>query len=71
MLNQRIRKINTSGIITTVAGNGTSGFSGDLGQATAAELANPFGVAVDGAGNIYIADQFNNRIKNGKPEWYY
>jgi sugar lactone lactonase YvrE len=67
LLNQRIRKIAPSGRITTIAGNGTSGFSGDLGQATAAELANPFGVAVDGSGNIYIADQFNNRIRMVNP----
>ncbi|HXB13988.1 MAG TPA: hypothetical protein VNZ45_18505, partial [Bacteroidia bacterium] len=63
LLNQRIRKISVSGRITTIAGNGVSGFSGDGGQATNAQLANPFGVAVDPAGNIYIADQFNNRIR--------
>jgi uncharacterized protein (TIGR03437 family) len=49
--------------ITTVAGNATSGFSGDSGVATSAQLAGPFAVAADNAGNLYIADQFNNRIR--------
>jgi sugar lactone lactonase YvrE len=62
-LNQRIRKVATSGIITTVAGNGIAGFSGDGGAATAASLNNPVGVTVDGTGNLYIADSQNNRIR--------
>jgi hypothetical protein len=62
-LNQRIRKVATSGIITTVVGNGTAGFSGDGGTATSASLNNPVGVTVDGAGNLYIADSQNNRIR--------
>ena len=61
--NNRIRKVSTSGIITTVAGNGRLGFSGDGRAATAAALANPFGVAVDRAGNLYIADSYNNRVR--------
>jgi sugar lactone lactonase YvrE len=61
--NQRIRKINTSGIITTIAGNGTSGFSGDGGAATAAALSHPEGISVDAAGNIFITDTDNNRIR--------
>jgi trimeric autotransporter adhesin len=61
--NHRIRKIDTSGIITTVAGNGTESFSGDGGAATSATLNTPIGVAVDTAGNLYIADAFNNRIR--------
>jgi sugar lactone lactonase YvrE len=62
--NNRIRKVTAStGIITTVAGNGTRGFSGDAGAATSAGLANPRGVAVDSAGNIYIADSTNSRIR--------
>ena len=55
----RIRKVNTSGTITTVAGGGGNGYDGDGGKATAAKLNNPHGVAVDGAGNIYIADTNN------------
>jgi uncharacterized protein (TIGR03437 family) len=62
--NSAIRKVTTStGIITTVAGTITTGFSGDQGLATNAELNDPDGVAVDSAGNIYIADRFNNRIR--------
>ena len=61
--NNRIRMVSASGIITTVAGNGTGGFSGDGGAATAAELNNPEGVAVDASGNLYIADDYNQRIR--------
>jgi trimeric autotransporter adhesin len=62
--NNRIRKVTVStGIISTVAGNGTAGYSGDGGAAINAELDNPSGVAVDGAGNIYIADYYNHRIR--------
>ena len=63
-LNSRIRKVTVStGIMTTVAGNGTLGFSGDNGSATAAALNFPIGVAVDSGGNVYIADTFNSRIR--------
>ena len=56
--NDRVREVNLStGIITTVAGNGTAGYSGDNGQATAAELDDPTGVAVDAAGDLFIADR--------------
>ncbi|MFN8207892.1 MAG: T9SS type A sorting domain-containing protein [Bacteroidales bacterium] len=62
--NHRIRKISRStGIITTVAGNGTSGFSGDGSPAVNASLSAPADVAIDGAGNIYIADAGNKRIR--------
>ncbi len=61
--NERIRKAGTDGIITTVAGNGTEGYSGDGGAATNAELNDPAGVVVDGSGNLFIADQGNNRIR--------
>lgn len=62
-VNERIRKVDTTGIITTVVGNGVSGYSGDGGLATAASIYYPFGVAVDAAGNIYIADTENYRIR--------
>ena len=55
------------GIITTVAGNGTSGYSGDAGNATSAELNEPWGVAVDISGNVYVSDTFNNRIRRLTP----
>jgi len=60
---QVIRKVNTSGIITTVAGNGTYGYSGDGGPATAAELSNSYGVTVDASGDLFIADTNNYRIR--------
>ena len=61
--NQRIRKVDADGNISTVAGNGTFGFSGDGGLATAATLRNPWSVAADGSGNFYIADTGSNRIR--------
>ena len=61
--NNRIRKVDAAGVITTVAGTGTFGFSGDGGPAVAAQLNRPTGVAADGAGNLYIADHYNNRIR--------
>lgn len=61
--NQRIRKINTDGIINTIAGNGTLGFSGDEGPADLAEFNDPAGICGDIFGNIYVADEFNNRIR--------
>lgn len=63
-LNQRIRLVTAgTGVITTLAGNGTQGFSGDGGAATSAELNGPVGVAADTAGTVYIADDFNARIR--------
>ena len=61
--NDRIRKVDSSGVITTIAGTGAAGFGGDGGQATAAQLDNPYGVVLDGAGNLYIADRGNHRIR--------
>lgn len=64
-VNARIRRVNAStGVITTVAGNGAAGFGGDGGPAINASLSNPEAVAVDGAGNILIADSFSNRIRH-------
>jgi sugar lactone lactonase YvrE len=63
-LNHRVRMVmKSTGIITTVAGDGTAGFKGDEGQATSAGLYNPRGVAVDASGNIYIADSMNYRLR--------
>ena len=59
----KIRKININGIINTIAGNGSAGFGGDGGLAINASLNSPSGIALDGAGNIYIADWFNNRVR--------
>ncbi len=61
--NYRIRKVSKLGIITTVAGNGTDGFYGDGGPATAAQLDLPGGVAVDKSGNLFISDSYNQRIR--------
>ncbi|HUJ80463.1 MAG TPA: hypothetical protein VLW83_01195 [Candidatus Acidoferrales bacterium] len=52
----RIRKVDTSGTVTTAAGGGTGGYGGDSGPATTAKLSLPCGVAVDKAGNLYIAE---------------
>jgi len=61
--NNRIRKVNTLGTITSVAGNGTLAFSGDGGQATGAEFSTPQSIAIDAAGNLYIADFGNHRVR--------
>jgi uncharacterized protein (TIGR03437 family) len=70
--NNRVRKVDTKGIITTFAGTGTAGYSGDGGPATSAKLGLNLtaafqGVAVDSAGNVYIADPANNRIRVVNP----
>jgi len=62
--NQRIRVVSAAtGIITTIAGTGVGGYSGDGGPATNAELYNPGGLAVDSAGNVYIAEEANNVVR--------
>jgi DNA-binding beta-propeller fold protein YncE len=62
--NNRIRIVSAeTGVINTIVGTGLVGFSGDGGQATAAQLYNPYGVAVDSYGNVYVADNLNNRIR--------
>jgi len=65
--NQDIRRVNSSGVITTVAGNGQTGYRGDNGPATAAALSDPTGVAVGRDGSIYIADHNNNRVRRVSP----
>jgi hypothetical protein len=66
--NHRVRKVAADGTISTFAGTGTAGFSGDGGPATAAELDRPYGVAVDGAGRVHIADHNNHRIRTVGPD---
>jgi sugar lactone lactonase YvrE len=62
--NNVVRKIDAaSGNVSTIAGNGTAGFSGDGGPATAASLNQPYAVAIDGAGNLFIADTVNNVVR--------
>jgi hypothetical protein len=62
-LNRRIRQVRTNGIITTVAGNGGGGYSGDGGPATNATFYTPVGVAVDSSGNLFIADWESGRVR--------
>jgi trimeric autotransporter adhesin len=66
--NYRVRKVSASGIITTIAGNGTAGYSGDGGPAVNAQLNRPVGVAVDNSGNVYIADDYNFRVRKVSPD---
>jgi uncharacterized protein (TIGR03437 family) len=63
----RIRRVSTSGIITTVAGNGSYGYYGDGGPATSAGIGQASGIAVDSAGNIYFADADNNAVRVLRP----
>lgn len=61
--NDRVRRVDASGIITTVAGTGVAGFSGDGGPATSAQLYAPRGLAFDPAGNLHVADDNNDRVR--------
>ncbi len=65
--NHRVRKVGPDGVITTIAGNGVAGFSGDGGAATAASLSSPHGLTVDSRGNLYISDSGNGRIRKVTP----
>jgi sugar lactone lactonase YvrE len=65
--NNTIRRVISDGSITTIAGNGTPGYSGDNGPATSAQLDQPSGIAVDASGNIYIADALNDVIRLLQP----
>ena len=62
-LEHRVRKIETTGIITTLAGNGQAGYSGDNGPAISAQLNQPQGITIDNEGNLYLADSGNHRIR--------
>jgi len=66
--NHVVRKVDPKGIITTIAGNGTAGFSGDGGPAVKASFNFPSGLALDSKGNLYIADRSNNRIRRVTPK---
>ena len=65
--NNTVRKVNTAGIITTFAGNSKAGYSGDGGPAVQAKLNAPKGLATDNAGNVYVADYYNNVIRKIYP----
>jgi len=65
-LGERVRKIDLNGIITTIGGNGASGYSGDGGPATKATMNYPFGLATDSAGNVYVSD-FNQAVRIMRP----
>ncbi|MGE0131649.1 MAG: Ig-like domain-containing protein [Blastocatellales bacterium] len=66
--NHRIRKVTPSGVISTLAGTGTAGFSGDGGAAKDARINAPGGLAVDARGNLYFADQLNHRVRLITPD---
>ncbi len=61
--NHRVRKVTRAGVITTFAGTGVAGFSGDGGPAAVAQLNSPYGLAFDGTGNLYVADLGNARVR--------
>src|SRR5207247_3554607 len=63
VFNQRVRKVDSAGTITTVAGNGTKGSTGDNGLAVRATLSDPSRLAVDRAGNLYISEFSGNRVR--------
>src|SRR5262249_48624125 len=65
--NNMIRMVSKDGIITTAAGTGAAGYSGDGGPATSAKLWGPAAIVVDSAGNLYVADQFNNVVRKLQP----
>jgi uncharacterized protein (TIGR03437 family) len=64
----RVARVGTNGVLVTIAGSGIPGFAGDGGPATAARLRNPTGIAYDASGNLYIADQGNDRIRRVTPQ---
>lgn len=66
--NHVVRRVNSDGIISNYAGNGNKGYSGDNGPATAATLNEPMGLALDNAGNLYIADEHNHVVRKVSPQ---
>jgi sugar lactone lactonase YvrE len=67
-MNHRVRKVGRDGTITTLAGTGEPGSAGDGGPAAKAQLQGPYGVSVDRHGNVYVADQRNNRVRKVAPD---
>jgi adhesin/invasin len=65
--NNRVRRVTSDGVIATIAGNGTPGSTGDGGLAVNAQLNNPYGLALDSAGNLYIADAYNAKVRRVDP----
>src|ERR1019366_5821305 len=65
--NNRVRKVTPAGVISTVAGNGHQGFSGDNGPASAAQLNRPYGLALDAAGDLYISELDGHRVRRVAP----
>jgi sugar lactone lactonase YvrE len=61
--NNRLREVTTSGIIRALAGTGIAGFAGDGGAALSADLSAPEGIALDGKGNLFVADTANLRVR--------
>lgn len=68
--NNRIRRVAPSGVVTTIAGTGTCGYSGDNGPAVAAALCHPFGLAVDSGNNLYVADSVNSVVREVRTNGY-
>ncbi|MBC8123308.1 MAG: hypothetical protein H7Y22_15910 [Gemmatimonadaceae bacterium] len=66
--NNRVRRVDARGVITTVVGTGAAGFSGDGGPATRASLDNPFGLSLTASGSLYIADTGNGRVRRVSPD---
>jgi len=62
-VSHRIRKVTPTGVISTIAGTGTAGYNGDGITATTAQLNSPYGIALDGSGNVYVADRSNQRVR--------
>ena len=68
--NTRIRKVSPDGTIATIVGNGTTGYSGDGGPAASGQISGPFGLALDQAGNLYMADSGNNAVRLAQPSGF-
>jgi hypothetical protein len=65
--NHRIRKVSPDGIITTIAGTGSYGYTGDGGPALSAQLGDPFALVIDGIGNVYVVDRYYSVVRRLQP----